>query len=69
MKRILLIMITLGLVLLPILAAAEVRTYTEIVTVKVDDDEYTARKKAEQRGREQALEHYLRDVYPIGLQP
>ena len=64
MKRILLIMITLGLVLLPILAAAEVRTYTEIVTVKVDDDEYTARKKAEQRGREQALEHYLRDVYP-----
>jgi hypothetical protein len=64
MKRILLIMITLGLILLPILAAAEVRTYTEIVTVKVDDDEYTARKKAEQRGREQALEHYLRDVYP-----
>ncbi|SKA13458.1 hypothetical protein SAMN02745119_02790 [Trichlorobacter thiogenes] len=64
MKRILLIMITLGLVLLPLLAAAEVRTYTEIVTVKVDDDEYTARKKAEQRGREQALEHYLRDVYP-----
>ncbi|MDD2499514.1 MAG: hypothetical protein PHN92_01710 [Geobacter sp.] len=64
MKRILLIMITLGLVLLPLLAAAEVRTYTEIVTVKVDDDEYTARKKAEQRGREQALEHYLRDIYP-----
>ena len=64
MKRILLILITLGLVLLPLLAAAEVRTYTEIVTVKVDDDEYTARKKAEQRGREQALEHYLRDVYP-----
>lgn len=64
MKRILLLMITLGLVLLPLLAAAEVRTYTEIVTVKVDDDEYTARKKAEQRGREQALEHYLRDVYP-----
>lgn len=64
MKRILLLMITLGLVLLPLLAAAEVRTYTEIVTIKVDDDEYTARKKAEQRGREQALEHYLRDVYP-----
>jgi len=64
MKRFLLIMIALGLVLLPLLAAAEVRTYTEIVTVKVDDDEYTARKKAEQRGREQALEHYLRDVYP-----
>ncbi len=64
MKRLLLILITLGLVMLPLLAAAEVRTYTEIVTVKVDDDEYTARKKAEQRGREQALEHYLRDVYP-----
>ncbi len=64
MKRLLLILITLGLVMLPLLAAAEVRTYTEIVTVNVDDDEYTARKKAEQRGREQALEHYLRDVYP-----
>jgi hypothetical protein len=64
MKRILLILITLGLVILPLLAGAEVRTYTEIVTVKVEDDEYTARKKAEQRGREQALEHYLRDVYP-----
>jgi hypothetical protein len=35
-----------------------------MVTVAVDDDEYTARKKAEQRAREQALEHYLRDVYP-----
>lgn len=64
MKRILLIMITLGLILVPLLAAAEVRTYTETVVVKVDDDEYTARKKAEQRAREQALEHYLRDVYP-----
>lgn len=64
MKRFFLTMFTLGLILLPLLAAAEVRTYTEIVTVKVDDDEYTARKKAEQRAREQALEHYLRDVYP-----
>ena len=64
MKRILLIMITLGLIMVPLLAAAEVRTYTETVVVKVDDDEYTARKKAEQRAREQALEHYLRDVYP-----
>lgn len=64
MKRIFLIFLTLGLIMLPLLAAAEVRTYTEMVTVKVDDDEYTARKKAEQRGREQALEHYLRDVYP-----
>lgn len=64
MKRILLLLIALGLVLVPLLATAEVRTYTEIVTIKVDDDEYTARKKAEQRAREQALEHYLRDVYP-----
>lgn len=64
MKRVLLLLITLGMVLVPLLAAAEVRTYTEIVTIKVDDDEYTARKKAEQRAREQALEHYLRDVYP-----
>lgn len=64
MKRTLLLLITLGLILLPLLAAAEVRTYTEVVTVKVDDDEYTAKKKAEQRAREQALEHYLRDVYP-----
>ncbi len=64
MKRILLVMITLGLILTPLLAAAEVRTYTEIVKVKVTDDEYTARKKAEERAREQALQHYLRDVYP-----
>lgn len=63
MKRALLIAITLGLMLLPLLAMAEVRTYTETVTVKIDDDEYTARKKAEQRAKEQALEHYLRDVY------
>ena len=64
MKRMLLSMIALGLILMPLLASAEIRTYTEIVTVKIVDDEYTARKKAEQRGREQALEHYLRDVYP-----
>ena len=65
MKRILMIMIALGLALLPLLAqAGEVRTYTEIVTVKVEDDEYSALNKAKQRAREQALEHYLRDVYP-----
>lgn len=64
MKRILMLLTVFGLMLVPLLAGAEVRTYTEIVTVKVEDDEYTARKKAEQRGREQALEHYLRDVYP-----
>lgn len=64
MKRLLMLLTVLGLMLVPLLATAEVRTYTEIVTVKIEDDEYTARKKAEQRGREQALEHYLRDVYP-----
>ena len=64
MKRLVLLLIVLGLLITPLLAAAEVRTYTEIVTIKVEDDEYTARKKAEQRAREQALEHYLRDVYP-----
>lgn len=64
MKRLFWLVIALGLLLTPLLAAAEVRTYTEIVSIKVDDDEYTARKKAEQRAREQALEHYLRDVYP-----
>ncbi len=64
MKRLVLLLIALGLLITPLLAAAEVRTYTEIVTIKVEDDEYTARKKAEQRAREQALEHYLRDVYP-----
>lgn len=64
MNRILLLFVAFCLVMAPLLASAEVRTYTEMVTVKVTDDEYTARKKAEQRGREQALEHYLRDVYP-----
>lgn len=64
MKRILFIMIALGLMMAPLSASAEVRTYTEIVKVKLDDDEYTARKKAEQRAREQALQNYLRDVYP-----
>ncbi len=64
MKKLLLGLICLALALVPILANAEVRTYTEMVSVKIDDDEYTAKKKAEQRAREQALAHYLRDVYP-----
>ena len=64
MKKLLLGLICLALTLVPILANAEVRTYTEMVSVKIDDDEYTAKKKAEQRAREQALAHYLRDVYP-----
>ncbi|HPX60852.1 MAG TPA: hypothetical protein PLN25_03665 [Deltaproteobacteria bacterium] len=42
---------------------AETRTYTEIVTVKVDDDEYAALNKAKERAREQALRSYLNDVY------
>ena len=64
MKKLLLGLICLALALVPILANAEVRTYTEMVTVKITDDEYTAKKQAEQRAREQALAHYLRDVYP-----
>lgn len=63
MKRLILLMIAVGLVLAPLLALAEVRTYTEMVTVKVDDDEYTALNKAKERAREQALQHYLNDVY------
>jgi len=45
MKRLVLLLIVLGLLITPLLAAAEVRTYTEIVTIKVEDDEYTARKR------------------------
>ncbi|MDY0300099.1 MAG: hypothetical protein RBQ99_00760 [Trichlorobacter sp.] len=67
MKRLLLLLVAACMVLVPLLAFAEVRTYTEIVTIKITDDEYTARKKAEERVREQALEHYLRDVYPDRL--
>lgn len=63
MKRIILIVVALGLMLLPLIAAAETRTYTEIVTVKVDDDEYSALNKAKERAREQALRSYLNDVY------
>jgi hypothetical protein len=42
---------------------AESRTYTEMVTVKIDDDEYTALNKAKERAKEQALRDYLNDVY------
>jgi uncharacterized protein YxeA len=45
------------------MAYAETRTYTEMVTVKVDDDEYAALNKAKERAREQALRSYLNDVY------
>lgn len=42
---------------------AETRTYTEMVTVKIESDEYTALNKAKERAREQALRSYLNDVY------
>lgn len=63
MKRLILLMLALGLILAPLCALAETRTYTEMVTVKVDDDEYTALNKAKERAKEQALQHYLNDVY------
>jgi len=63
MKRFILLILSLGLILTPLVAAAETRTYTETVTVKVDDDEYTALNKAKERAREQALRSYLNDVY------
>lgn len=63
MKRFIFICITLAVMLLPILAQAETRTYTEKVTVKVEDDEYSALNKAKERAREQALRSYLNDVY------
>lgn len=44
--------------------SAESRTYTEIVTVKVEDDEYSALNKAKTKALEQALRNYLSDVYP-----
>lgn len=44
-------------------AVAETRTYTEMVTIKIDSDEYTALNKAKERAREQALRSYLNDVY------
>ena len=62
MKRYLLFLAAL-LLLIPVLAAAEVRTYTEMVTVKVEDDEYAALNKAKERAKEQALRSYLNDVY------
>ena len=63
MKRIILLVVVLGLMLVPLIATAETRTYTETVTVKVVDDEYSALNKAKERAREQALRSYLNDVY------
>lgn len=63
MKRLIFIFIAMALVLTPLIALAESRTYTEMVTVKVDDDEYSALNKAKERAKEQALRDYLNDVY------
>lgn len=63
MKRIIMLVVILGLMLVPLIASAETRTYTETVTVKVEDDEYSALNKAKERAREQALRSYLNDVY------
>ena len=63
MKRLILLLVGLVLALSPFIAAAETRTYTEMVTVKVDGDEYTALNKAKERAKEQALRSYLNDVY------
>lgn len=64
MKRLLLALITLNLLLAPLQAiAAESRTYTEMVTVKLEDDEYSTLNKAKERAKEQALRNYLNDVY------
>lgn len=64
MKRLLTFMLLLGaLVLFSGQVFAETRTYTEMVTVKVEDDEYAALNKAKQKAREQALRSYLNDVY------
>lgn len=63
MKRIILLCIASAVLMLPALILAETRTYTEMVTIKVDDDEYTALNKAKIRAGEQALRSYLNDVY------
>ena len=63
MKRFFFLMVFLGLMLVPIIEAAETRTYTETVTVKIEDDEYSALNKAKERAREQALRSHLNDVY------
>lgn len=65
MKRplLLLILATFLVTVSASLAAAENRTYTEVVTVKVEDDEYSALNKAKERAREQALRSYLNEVY------
>jgi len=63
MKRLVFLLFALALLAVPALSLAESRTYTEMVVVKVDDDEYTALNKAKERAREQALRSYLNDVY------
>ncbi|HEY3308602.1 MAG TPA: hypothetical protein VGJ93_09110 [Desulfuromonadaceae bacterium] len=55
--------ILLAVLLITAVAYAETRTYTEIVTVKIEDDEYNALNKAKEQAKEQALRSYLNDVY------
>lgn len=64
MKRFICSIFSLALFLAPLAAlAAESRTYTEMVTVTVEDDEYSALNKAKTRAAEQALRSYMHDVY------
>lgn len=65
MKRLLsiLFLVAATIMIFTGIAAAESRTYTEVVTVNVESDEYTALNKAKERAREQALRSYLNDVY------
>jgi hypothetical protein len=46
------------------LMAAEVRIYKETVKVPASGDEYTALQAAKQKAKEQALAHFIKDMYP-----
>ncbi len=64
MKRIILLALFLGLMLIPVLvSAAENRSYLETITVTVDDDNSSALNKAKELANEQALHKYLAEVY------
>ena len=67
MKKLQLVLfILLALLLMTAAAYAETRTYTEIVTIKVEDDETSAFNKAKDIAKEQALRSYLNQVYKGG---
>jgi len=63
MKKMMLLILALGSLLVPALVAAENRTYTEAVSVKVENDDEGAMASAKSRAIELALRHYLNDVY------